>query len=111
MHYLYGAREVKEGRRTAQTYVFRRLKNPSSQHQMKDQTYSLTHSMSTKKRDKIEPLHIICKISGVNLAYLQFSEVEGISRPIHLGKEILIKHFAQQLEKINLHLIKGLALQ
>lgn len=49
-------------------------------------------------------------ISG-GLAYLQFSEVEGISRPIHLGKEILIKHFAQQLEKINLHLIKGLALQ
>ena len=49
----------------------------------------------------------------VNLssAYLQFSEVEGISRPVHLGKEILIKHFAQQLEKIDLHLIKGLALQ
>ena len=106
MHYVYGAREVKEGRRTAQTYVFRRLKNPSSQHQMKDQ---LTHSFHVhKKRDKIEPL-LYVHIWG--LAYLQFSEVEGISRPIHLGKEILIKHFAQQLEKINLHLIKGLALQ
>ena len=107
MHYVYGAREVKEGRRTAQTCVFRRLKNPSSQHQMKDQ---LTNSLipCPQKRDKIEPL-LYVHIWG--LAYLQFSEVEGISRPIHLGKEILIKHFAQQLEKINLHLIKGLALQ
>ena len=72
-------------------------------------TNSLTHSFHVhKKRDKIEPL-LYVHIWG--LAYLQFSEVEGISRPIHLGKEILIKHFAQQLEKINLHLIKGLALQ
>jgi len=45
------------------------------------------------------------------IIHLQFSEVEGISRPVHLGKEILIKHFAQQLEKIDLHLVKGLALQ
>ena len=74
---------------------------------MKDQ---LTHSFHVhKKRDKIEPVLYVKNIW--DLAYLQFSEVEGISRPIHLGKEILIKHFAQQLEKINLHLIKGLALQ
>lgn len=55
VHNVYGAREVKEGRRTAQTYVFRRLKNPSSQHQMKDQ---LTNSLipCPQKRDKIEPL-------------------------------------------------------
>ena len=52
-------------------------------------------------------------MSMVNLssAYLKFSEVEGISRPVHLGKEILIKHFAQQLEKIDLHLVKRLSLQ
>lgn len=45
------------------------------------------------------------------IPYLQFSEVERISRPVHLGKEILIKHFAQELEKVDLHLVEGLILQ
>ena len=43
----------KEGR-TAETCVFRRLKIPSSQHQMKDQTHSLTHKISAKKKKNKE---------------------------------------------------------
>ena len=47
----------------------------------------------------------------MTLAYLQLPEVERISRPVHLGEEILIEHFAQEFEQINLHLVEGLILK
>ena len=44
-------------------------------------------------------------------AYLELLEITGISRPIHLSEQILVEHFAQQLEEVHLYLIKGLTLE
>ncbi len=45
------------------------------------------------------------------MSYLQFPEVERVPRPVDLRKEIVVQHFAQQLEQIDLHLVEGLLLQ
>ena len=47
----------------------------------------------------------------VSKAYLELLEITGISRPIHLSEQILVEHFAQQLEEVHLYLIKGLTLE
>jgi hypothetical protein len=38
-------------------------------------------------------------------SYLEVLEVIRISRPVHLGEEVLVQHFAQQFKQVDLALV------
>ena len=47
-------------------------------------------------------------MSSLSLSYLKILKVVGISRPVHLGKEVLIQHLAEQLKQVHFALIVSL---
>lgn len=46
--------------------------------------------------------------SSLSFSYLKILKVVGISRPVHLGKEVLIQHLAEQLKQVHFALIVSL---
>lgn len=48
---------------------------------------------------------------GASSSYLEFFEVVRIPRPVDLREEVVVQHFAEQLEEVHLDLVERLVLQ